>query len=383
MPPTEPHRPLSLYVHLPWCVRKCPYCDFNSYQASGPVPEERYVDALLRDLEAERRFAGDRPIRSIFIGGGTPSLFSGDAVARLLAGIRARMTVSDDAEITLEANPGAADVERFAAYRRAGADRLSIGVQSFRDAQLRALGRVHDGRDAEHAVRAARAAGFDNVNLDLMYGLPDDSVAGALSDLERALTLGPEHVSWYQLTLEPNTAFHRRPPPLPDDDTVLEIEAAGRRLLSSAGYERYEVSAYARPGFRCRHNLHYWRFGDYVGIGAGAHGKRTTPDGTVLRTAKTRNPRTYMELAGSEAAAAVERIATPSEIVLEFLMNALRLPDGFAVDDFEAITGQPIGAIEAPLSAAAARGWIERDQRALRPTPEGYALLNEVLRLFA
>src|SRR5690606_35771893 len=212
-----------------------------------------------RDLEAERRFAGDRPIRSIFIGGGTPSLFSGDAVARLLAGIRARMTVSDDAEITLEANPGAADVERFAAYRRAGADRLSIGVQSFRDAQLRALGRVHDGRDAEHAVRAARAAGFDNVNLDLMYGLPDDSVAGALSDLERALTLGPEHVSWDQLTLEPNTAFHRRPPPLPDDDTVLEIEAAGRRLLSSAGYERYEVSAYARPGFRCRHNLHYWR----------------------------------------------------------------------------------------------------------------------------
>ena len=382
MPTTEPPRPLSLYVHLPWCVRKCPYCDFNSYQASAPVPEDDYVDALLRDLDAERRFAGDRPICSIFFGGGTPSLFSGDAVARLLAGIRARVTVSDDAEITLEANPGAADVERFAAYRRAGAGRLSIGVQSFRDAQLRALGRVHGGREAEHAVLAARAAGFENVNLDLMYGLPDDSVTGALSDLGRALALEPEHVSWYQLTLEPNTAFHRRPPPLPDVDTVIEIESAGRKLLSNAGYERYEVSAYARPGFRCRHNLHYWRFGDYIGIGAGAHGKRTAPDGTVLRLAKTRNPRTYMVLAGSDAAARVERIAGPSEIVVEFLMNALRLPDGFTVDEFEAITAQPIAAIEAPLSAAEARGWIERDEHALRATTSGYALLNEVLRLF-
>lgn len=382
MPPRVPSRPLSLYVHLPWCLHKCPYCDFNSYRAAGAVPEHRYVDALLRDLDAEADLVAGRPIESVFIGGGTPSLFAGSAIARLLEGVRARVDVADDAEITLEANPGASDAARFAAYRRAGVTRLSIGVQSFRTTQLRALGRVHDEHDAERAVRAAHAAGFDNVNVDLMYGLPGDSVAGAIGDVERAVALEPSHVSWYQLTLEPHTAFHRRPPPLPPEDVLLEIETRCRALLASAGYERYEVSAYARSGYRCRHNLNYWRFGDYIGIGAGAHGKVTAPDGAVVRRAKTRNPRTYMEVAGTDAAVRIERITAPSDIVLEFMMNALRLADGVAVDEFEASTGQRVGSIEAPLAAAIDRGWIERDGSRIRPTPRGYALLNEVLALF-
>lgn len=382
MPPRVPSRPLSLYVHLPWCLHKCPYCDFNSYRAAGAVPEHRYVDALLRDLDAEADLVAGRPIESVFIGGGTPSLFAGSAIARLLEGVRARVDVADDAEITLEANPGASDAARFAAYRRAGVTRLSIGVQSFRTTQLRALGRVHDEHDAERAVRAAHAAGFDNVNVDLMYGLPGDSVAGAIGDVERAVALEPSHVSWYQLTLEPHTAFHRRPPPLPPEDVLLEIETRCRALLASAGYERYEVSAYARSGYRCRHNLNYWRFGDYIGIGAGAHGKLTAPDGAVVRRAKTRNPRTYMEVAGTDAAVRIERITAPSDIVLEFMMNALRLADGVAVDEFEASTGQRVGSIEAPLAAAIDRGWIERDGSRIRPTPRGYALLNEVLALF-
>lgn len=382
MPPRVPSRPLSLYVHLPWCLHKCPYCDFNSYRAAGAVPEHPYVDALLRDLDAEADLVAGRPIESVFIGGGTPSLFAGSAIARLLEGVRARVDVADDAEITLEANPGASDAARFAAYRRAGVTRLSIGVQSFRTTQLRALGRVHDEHDAERAVRAAHAAGFDNVNVDLMYGLPGDSVAGAIGDVERAVALEPSHVSWYQLTLEPHTAFHRRPPPLPPEDVLLEIETRCRALLASAGYERYEVSAYARSGYRCRHNLNYWRFGDYIGIGAGAHGKLTAPDGAVVRRAKTRNPRTYMEVAGTDAAVRIERITAPSDIVLEFMMNALRLADGVAVDEFEASTGQRVGSIEAPLAAAIDRGWIERDGSRIRPTPRGYALLNEVLALF-
>lgn len=382
MPPRVPSRPLSLYVHLPWCLHKCPYCDFNSYRAAGAVPEHRYVDALLRDLDAEADLVAGRPIESVFIGGGTPSLFAGSAIARLLEGVRARVDVADDVEITLEANPGASDAARFAAYRRAGVTRLSIGVQSFRTTQLRALGRVHDEHDAERAVRAAHAAGFDNVNVDLMYGLPGDSVAGAIGDVERAVALEPSHVSWYQLTLEPHTAFHRRPPPLPPEDVLLEIETRCRALLASAGYERYEVSAYARSGYRCRHNLNYWRFGDYIGIGAGAHGKVTAPDGAVVRRAKTRNPRTYMEVAGTDAAVRIERITAPSDIVLEFMMNALRLADGVAVDEFEASTGQRVGSIEAPLAAAIDRGWIERDGSRIRPTPRGYALLNEVLALF-
>ncbi|HEU4617323.1 MAG TPA: radical SAM family heme chaperone HemW, partial [Gammaproteobacteria bacterium] len=341
--------PLSLYVHLPWCVRKCPYCDFNSYEAKGPAPEREYVDALLRDLEAELPLVQDRPLESIFFGGGTPSLFRPESVARLIEGIEARIPSRADLEITLEANPGAVDAERFEGFRAAGVNRLSIGVQSFRDDRLSSLGRVHGAEEARRAVELARRAGFRNLNLDLMYGLPEDDVEGALFDLESALALEPEHVSWYQLTLEPNTAFHRKPPALPAEETVAAIEDRGRALLERRGYTRYEISAYAKEGARCRHNLNYWQFGDYLGIGAGAHGKATIGGEClrIVRRAKTRNPRTYAALAGSEAAVAIEAVDSPDQLVLEYVMGALRLTDGVTVEAFSARTGQPAGRLAA------------------------------------
>jgi len=375
--------PLSLYVHLPWCVRKCPYCDFNSFESSNGVPEHDYVEALLRDLQSEAEFAAGRPLRSVFIGGGTPSLFSGAAVRRLLDGIRAELECSPHLEITLEANPGAAEAERFEAYAATGVNRLSIGVQSFRDAQLRALGRVHGADEAFTAVAHARRAGFANINIDLMYGLPGDEPDASCGDLETALGLGPTHLSWYQLTLEPNTAFHRRPPELPDDDTIARVEERGRAVLAANGYERYEVSAYARPGFRCAHNLNYWEFGDYLGIGAGAHGKLTLPrEGRIERRAKARNPRTYMLQAGTAAAVSVERIESASQLVLEFMLNALRLPDGISLAAYRDRTGQPVELIEAPLAEAVRRGWMVPDASQLRATPAGLETLNAVLALF-
>jgi putative oxygen-independent coproporphyrinogen III oxidase len=375
--------PLSLYVHLPWCVRKCPYCDFNSYEARGRIADDAYVEALLRDLDAEAHLAQGRPVDSIFIGGGTPSLFSGRAIMRLVAGIRSRVDVSRAAEITLEANPGAVEAGRFADFRSAGVDRLSIGVQSFRDSRLTVLGRAHDGRDALQAVEIAARAGFTNVNLDLMYALPGDDAAGALEDLAIAVDLAPAHLSWYQLTLEPNTAFHRRPPVLPTDDSVAEIESVGRALLARRGYRRYEISAYAQPGRRCVHNLHYWRFGDYVGIGAGAHGKVTLPaDGSVRRRAKTRNPRTYMERAGTLPAVAEERITAREQLVLEFMMNALRLTDGVDVECFENRTGQPRAAISEAVTEATRRGWMCEESGTLKPTEKGLEVLNSLLLLF-
>ena len=376
--------PLSLYVHLPWCVRKCPYCDFNSYEARGTLPDLEYVDALLRDLRGELPLAQGRTIETIFLGGGTPSLFSGKAIARLLDGLRAEAPIAANAEITLEANPGAVDAAHFAAYRDAGVNRLSIGVQSFRDEKLRALGRVHGSAQAEAAVATARAAGFANVNLDLMYGLPGDDVRGAVADLERAVALAPEHVSWYQLTLEPNTAFERRPPALPDDDDVARIEEHGRALLAAHGYERYEISAYARRGRRCLHNLNYWQFGDYLGLGAGAHGKLTLLEaGEIARRAKTRNPRTYLQRAGGEGATSEERVATRAQAGLEFLMNALRVLDGTAVETFEMRAGQPAAAIAAARAAATARGWLGSEPERLRATPAGLQRLNKLLELFA
>ena len=376
--------PLSLYVHLPWCVRKCPYCDFNSYEARGALPDHEYVDALLRDLRSELPFAMGRPIETIFLGGGTPSLFSGAAIERLLDGVRAEACVAPGAEITLEANPGAADAARFAAFREAGVNRLSIGIQSFRDVELRALGRVHDAAEAEAAVAAARAEGFDNLNLDLMYGLPGDDPGGARADLERAIALSPAHLSWYQLTLEPNTAFERRPPPLPEDDVVAGIEQEGRALLAAHGYERYEISAYARRGRRCRHNSSYWQFGDYLGIGAGAHGKVTLPGaGAIARRAKTRNPRTYQQRAGTAEVTSEERITTRAQAALEFLMNALRLPEGTPVELFEARAGQPAAALVSPRAAAIARGWLGAEPDRLRATPAGIESLNRLLALFA
>jgi oxygen-independent coproporphyrinogen-3 oxidase len=375
--------PLTLYVHLPWCVRKCPYCDFNSYEAKGDVPDQRYVDALLRDLDAELPLACERPLQSVFIGGGTPSLFSGAAIKRLLDGVRARLPLCDDAEITLEANPGAIEAERFVAFREAGVNRLSIGVQSFRASQLAVLGRIHDTDEAVRAVELAKRAGFDNINLDLMYGLPRDDVAGALGDLETALELGPTHLSWYQLTLEPNTAFHRRPPPLPDEEVVQEIEERGTALLARGDFKRYEVSAYARPGYCCVHNLNYWQFGDYLGIGAGAHGKVSDPErGIIVRCAKQRNPRMYLEQAGSERAVVTERIDSAQQIVLEFLMNALRLPGGVSAACYEERTGRPLAAIENPLREAVRRGWLQADPDRLIPTAAGLLALNRLLALF-
>ena len=376
--------PLSLYVHLPWCVRKCPYCDFNSYEARGTLPDSEYVDALLRDLRSEVAFTQGRRIETIFFGGGTPSLFSGAAVRRLLDGLRAEIVLDADAEITLEANPGAVDAARFTQFREAGVNRLSIGIQSFRAAQLRALGRIHDGAEAVAAVATARAAGFDNVNLDLMYGLPADDAAGAVADLEHAIALSPAHVSWYQLTLEPNTAFERRPPQLPDDSVVAQIEEQGRALLAAQGFERYEISAYARHGRRCAHNLNYWQFGDYLGVGAGAHGKVTLLDEhQIARRARTRNPRTYVQRAGTSSAVSEERITGRSQAALEFLMNALRVLDGAAVETFEARAGQPIAALASARAAATARGWLGAEPDRLRATPAGIEKLNRVLELFA
>ncbi len=376
--------PLSLYVHLPWCVRKCPYCDFNSYEARGALPDFEYVDALVRDLRAELPLVQGRAVETIFFGGGTPSLFSGEAITRLLEAVRAELELAPDVEITLEANPGAVDTARFAAFRAAGVNRLSIGVQSFRAEQLRALGRVHGADEARAAVATARSAGFDNINVDLMYGLPNDEVDGAVADLEHALALAPTHLSWYQLTLEPNTAFERRPPSLPDDEVVARTEERGRALLAAEGYARYEISAYARPGRRCVHNLNYWEFGDYLGLGAGAHGKTTlAAAGEIARRAKTRNPRTYALRAGAADAATEERIGKPKQAALEFLMNALRLVDGASSDTFAARAGQPAEAVAAARAAGVARGWLTSEPDRLQATPLGLERLNRLLELFA
>jgi oxygen-independent coproporphyrinogen-3 oxidase len=365
-------------------VRKCPYCDFNSYEARGRIADLEYVDALLRDVRSEQALVQGRQIDTIFLGGGTPSLFSGAAIERLLTGIRAELALASNVEITLEANPGAVDAARFAAFRAAGVNRLSIGVQSFRDEQLRALGRVHDSAAARAAVTAARAAGFDNVNVDLMYALPADDAAGAAADLERALELKAEHVSWYQLTLEPNTAFERKPPQLPGEDVVAAIEERGRSLLAAHGYRRYEVSAYALEGRRCRHNSNYWQFGDYLGLGAGAHGKVTLRDsGEYVRRAKARNPRTFQQRAGSPDAVVQEGVREPKQAALEFLMNALRLVDGTPVEVFVARAGQSASSIEPGRAAAVERGWLVDEPAVLRATAAGLERLNRLLELFA
>jgi len=375
--------PLSLYVHLPWCVRKCPYCDFNSYEAGSGIPERDYVDALLRDLDGELAFSQGRSLQSIFIGGGTPSLFSGEEIARLIGGIRARINVCADAEITLEANPGTAEANHFAGYRVAGVNRLSIGIQSLRDHQLARLGRIHTSAEAVRAFEMARAARFEDINLDLMYGLPGDDAQGALADLEQAVELGPPHVSWYQLTIEPNTAFHRAPPPLPDEDTVIAIEEEGRALFTAHGYEHYEVSAHAKTGHRCVHNLNYWQFGDYLGIGAGAHGKVTDrANGCILRRAKERKPVTYMRTVGTGAATTTETIIDPSQVAVEFMMNALRLTEGVPLALFIERTGLRLQSIDAALTAAAARSLLCIDEQRISPTPLGQRFLNDLITLF-
>ena len=373
--------PLGLYIHIPWCVRKCPYCDFNSHELREAVDQGAYVDALLQDLDKELTQGPLPSLQSIFIGGGTPSLFEGASIARLLDGVAQRIDLAPDIEVTLEANPGTAEAARFADYRAAGVNRLSIGVQSLADARLRALGRIHSAAEARSAYRMARAAGFDNINLDLMYGLPGQTQAAALDDLGRLIALGPEHISWYQLTLEPNTLFHHRPPHLPDEDVLVDMMEAGLGLLAGAGYERYEISAYARDGRRCRHNLNYWRFGDYLGIGAGAHGKSSAPGRRIRRRAKQRRPSAYMASAATGAVAS-DRLLAPEELAVEFFLNVMRLTEGVPMEQFEARTGLTVPVIAEPLARARALGLMLDDPQRLQPSPLGLRFLNDLLVLF-
>lgn len=376
--------PLCLYVHLPWCERKCPYCDFNSHQlAPADLPQQRYVDALVRDLDHELPRIGTRQITSIFFGGGTPSLFSAEVLGNFLGAVRARLDLSTELEITLEANPGSAEARRFSAYREAGINRLSIGVQSFDDRKLASLGRIHDAADARAAVAMAQQAGFDNINIDLMFALPGQTPSEALVDLETAVALAPTHISWYQLTIEANTVFYRHPPPLPTEDTAWEIQTRGQALLAANAYRQYEVSAYASGDRQCRHNLNYWRFGDYTGIGAGAHGKMTDHrENRIQRFARHRIPAAYMEKAGSAAVIAEQVVERDDEVILQFMMNALRLCEGFPPGLFSARTGLDFGRIEAGLESAVARGLLEVNEDAIRPTRRGFDYLNDLLAIF-
>ena len=373
--------PLSLYVHLPWCVRKCPYCDFNSHVPHSELPESRYIDVLLRDLQWEAQHIGDRSIDTIFLGGGTPSLFSPESIARLLAGVRERVALAPKAEITLEANPGTVDVERFRGFHDAGVNRLSIGIQSFDDDKLKALGRIHGRAEALRAAEAARSAGFANLNLDLMFGLPGQTLEQALCDVRTAITQQPTHLSVYQLTIEPNTLFHAKPPVLPDDDAVWDMQQAIQAELAAASFKQYEVSAYVQPGFECRHNLNYWQFGDYLGIGAGAHGKLTRA-GSMTRTWKLKRPESYLEKAGSTAAIGGTQTLAPDDAAFEFMLNALRLTEGFPVALFTERTGLSLSTIEPALREAEVNGFVVRDTGHLLPTPTGRRLLNDLLLLF-
>ncbi|MCP5151671.1 MAG: radical SAM family heme chaperone HemW [Chromatiales bacterium] len=375
--------PLGLYVHWPWCVRKCPYCDFNSHPARGETPDADYLARLLDDLADELATVAGRTVESVFLGGGTPSLMPAAGVATILARVRDAVATAPDLEVTLEANPGAVDAARFEAFRAAGVSRLSIGVQSFDDAALAALGRVHDAAAARDAVARARAAGFERVNVDLMYGLPGQSPEAARADVATALELGVAHLSHYQLTIEPNTAFARAPPELPDEDAILETEAQCRAALADAGLARYEISAFARPGHRARHNLNYWRFGDYLGVGAGAHGKVTDVlRDRIERRVKVRHPRAYVAAAGAPARIAERRLVPASERPFEFVLNALRLVEGFDLDWYRAVTLLDDDSLEPALGRALALGLARRTGRTVRPTARGLELLNDLQSLF-
>jgi oxygen-independent coproporphyrinogen-3 oxidase len=371
--------PLSLYVHFPWCVRKCPYCDFNSHQAGGTIPEDAYLAALIADLDAALPAIWGRRVGSIFIGGGTPSLLSEAAVDRLLSALRARLPLAADVEITLEANPGTAEASRFRGYRAAGVNRLSLGVQSFDDAQLRALGRIHDG-DAARRAAALAAGHFERFNLDLMFALPGQDAAGLLRDLDEALRFAPGHLSAYQLTIEPNTPFAANPPPVPDDDAAADLSDLLEQRLAEVGLKAYETSAYAQEGEACRHNLNYWHFGDYLGIGPGAHSKLTLP-GEVLREVRWKSPRDYLERAGVDPVRSRTRLA-PDDLAFEYLMNALRLTEGFAIDQFEARTARPWLVFAEEMQRAAADGLVSIAGGRVRPTARGRRLLNALLQRF-
>ncbi|WP_372740358.1 radical SAM family heme chaperone HemW [Neptunomonas sp.] len=371
--------PLSLYIHIPWCVRKCPYCDFNSHAVKGEIPEAAYVKALLGDLQYEHVAAQGREIETIFIGGGTPSLFSADAIAQILEGANRIIPFSRDIEITMEANPGTFEQERFAGYLKAGVNRLSIGVQSFNQSHLQALGRIHSGDDARKAISAARELGYPHLNIDLMHGLPGQNEEQALYDLETAISLGPDHLSWYQLTIEPNTEFYAKPPIIPRDETLWDIQQAGQALLADAGFQQYEISAYAKgPQARARHNLNYWQFGDYIGIGAGAHGKVSfVQQDLILRRWKQRSPKAYLQsinpLGGEQAIAREDR-------PFEFMMNVLRLNEGVEEAVFSQRALMPLADIQGSLVSARQRSLLEPSR--LQATPQGHLFLNDLLESF-
>ncbi|MHB2054239.1 radical SAM family heme chaperone HemW [Pantoea dispersa] len=370
--------PLSLYIHIPWCVQKCPYCDFNSHALKGEVPHSEYVQHLLNDLDQDLPLTAGREVRTIFIGGGTPSLLSSEAMQQLMDGVRARLPLAADAEITMEANPGTVEADRFSGYQRAGINRISIGVQSFSPQKLTRLGRIHGPDEAVRAAQLAAGLGLRSFNLDLMHGLPDQSLEEALDDLRQAIALNPPHLSWYQLTIEPNTLFGSRPPVLPDDDALWDIFEQGHQLLSAAGYQQYETSAYAKPGYRCEHNLNYWRFGDYLGIGCGAHGKLTQPDGRIVRTVKTRHPRGFMKGNYLDKQHDVPDEDKP----FEFFMNRFRLLEAAPRADFERYTGLDEAVIRPQIDAAIAAGYVQEQPEHWQITEKGKLFLNSLLELF-
>jgi oxygen-independent coproporphyrinogen-3 oxidase len=375
--------PLALYVHMPWCVRKCPYCDFNSHQLKSARPDAAYMQALLLDLERELPRLQGRRIDTVFFGGGTPSLFPPEAFARFLADVRARVALAEEAEITLEANPGTIERGAFAGYAAAGINRVSLGAQSFDGQALNALGRIHSPEDTLRAVAELRAAGIANYNLDLMYALPQQSLDSAGRDVLTAIALAPAHISYYQLTLEPGTVFHSRPPPLPDEDQAWAIQLQGQGLLAQAGYAQYEVSAYAKLGARCRHNLNYWQFGDYIGIGAGAHGKLTLDSPPrILRTVKPKQPRDYQERVHAAEPVGEESPVAPGQLPFEFMLNALRLNEGFSRECFEERTGLSLESVRGRLAAAEEAGLIEPSGPTWRPTTLGRRFLNDLQGAF-
>ena len=387
--------PLSLYIHIPWCVRKCPYCDFNSHEPDSnkekTIPEQDYVAQCLRDLEQDLSFVQGRELQSIFFGGGTPSLFSAQSIKNILDGVKKYIQFANNIEITLEANPGTAEAEKFRDFRAAGVNRLSIGVQSFQPQHLQALGRIHDGEQAVRAVVMAQAAGFERINVDLMHGLPGQTVEEALADLQQALDLGVSHLSWYQLTIEPNTVFYRQPPPLPAEEALWDIQQAGLALLQQNGFAQYEVSAFAKTGEQCRHNLNYWQFGDYLGIGAGAHGKMTLPtENRILRYSKTRLPRHYLErnrlernrLDRQDNFLAEQFDLASADLPFEFMLNALRLADGVPKELFAERTGLAQAAIDTTWHDLQHRGLVTEDKERLATTPHGFLFLNDVLTAF-
>lgn len=371
--------PLSLYIHIPWCVRKCPYCDFNSHTVKDELPEQRYIDALLRDMRDELSAVQGRSIDTIFIGGGTPSLFTPQGIEQILSGITALTPLSSGAEITMEANPGTFEQERFAGFKAAGINRLSIGIQSFNTEHLQTLGRIHNEKDALHAIQKAQQIGFDNINLDLMHGLPQQTPQQALNDLQQAIDLEPQHISWYQLTIEPNTEFHSKPPTLPEDEALWAIQEQGQALLAQHGYQQYEISAYAQPGRQAQHNLNYWRFGDYIGIGAGAHGKVSWPtDNRINRRWKQRQPKAYMDALSPLSG---EQDITEDERPFEFMMNALRLSNGVSSDLFAERTGLELQQITPLLQRAIEKGLLIDDPALIAPTEQGKLFLNDLLEM--